>query len=120
MVLAAAGKTAEAPSWSHDGTTIFYDDARQSKLYSIHPDGTGRARVLEDAYGYYPAAGPDGTLAYTYDDGGIAVYVTPIPPVGNLPGIPVVEDAWSRLVARRNLDCLHVRPSPDRRRKRQR
>ena len=93
-VLAAAGKTAEAPSWSHDGTTIFYDDSQLSKLYSIHPDGTGRARVLEDAYGYYPAAGPDGTLAYTYDDGGIAVYVTPIPPVGDLPGIPVVEDAW--------------------------
>jgi TolB protein len=94
-LLSAAGKTAEAPSWSYDGATIYYDDARLGKLYSIRPDGTARSPVLENEYGYYPAAGPDGTLAYTNDDGVSEVYVTAIPPVGDLPGIPAAPvDSW--------------------------
>jgi len=94
ITLAKAGSRAQVPTWSADGSTIYFNDAITNTLFSIHPDGTGLARPLGTRTGFYPAAGPNGSVAYTnydYDQSGIFVFS----PGDTPPGRPVIyQDTW--------------------------
>lgn len=59
------------PAWSPDGAWIYFqgDEGRGSRLYRVHPNGTGSQRVMDDSAAM-PAFSPDGTtLAYVGSGG---------------------------------------------------
>ena len=65
--LPAAGASVASATWSSDGSTVYFDNGVESVLSSIRSDGSHLAKPLGRTPGIYPAVGPDGRLAYTYN-----------------------------------------------------
>jgi Tol biopolymer transport system component len=65
------GQVISEHRWSADGRTIAYVDTRFEgddvfdDLWAIHPDGTGKIKVAENAFSF--SWSPDGRLVYTSD-----------------------------------------------------